>query len=178
MRHFNHSTRREPPVGQRANEVLCMRNCRRALPVPRRFVRQSCKACTCAACTQRSCRLALPVPRRLAWLRCKVTWLRGFYAYIRGEIRKDLSETNSPMITRAVFLPILQSQALVAAAATMDIEATLHGLTPVYGLAVCHLRLLSQKPPCWVCHCYTAQMDCRVTLLPQPAVLRSAGRQD
>ena len=39
-----------------------------------------------AVCT-RSCRLALPVPRRSAWLRCKVTWLRGFYGYIRGPRR-------------------------------------------------------------------------------------------
>ena len=148
-----------------------MRNCRRALPVPRRSVRRSGKACACAACTQRSCRLALPAPRRSAWLRCKATWLRGFYGYIRGPRRILFERLERILSTRAVFLPTLQSRALVATAATMD------RLTPVYGSDVYHLRLLSQKPPCWVCHCYTAQTDSRLTLPLQPAARWSPRRQ-
>ena len=88
-----------------------------------------------------------------------------------GENRKDLSETDSHLSTRSVFLPTLQSRAFVAAAATID------GLAPVRGLGVYHLRVLSQKSPCWVCHCYTAQMDCHAALPQQPAVLCGAGRQ-
>ena len=50
-------------------------------------------------------------------------------------------------------------------------------LVPVHGLAVYLSRLLPQKLPCWVCHCYTAQTDSCLNLPLQPAAPWSPRRQ-